>query len=257
MNTRFGFEGGKPAGASADEGPRAAKTVFGREFHLPLVTPVPPAEATRGQPPAPTAPSASGTLGPKLSAGEVPPSAPGTERLAGASQRAVRAGGALRKRTQGAVKSPIPAIARFFGRRNTQGNIVPLTNTDILLVPRVAWLRPALTVALAALGSFVVVALLLLVFGAKGQTPLEAPPPGTDRIEAVSPAPQDLQRPAPLPEGESPPSEADIGTSPPGTAQAEPLRERQAPANAAPPRASPRKPRLPIDPDAPLPPSFF
>lgn len=108
-----------------------------------------------------------------------PPRRPSPARVAPAAGPAARpAGGAPRPRTPTPRPrtpsarprrgtGPLPAMARFFGRRNTVGDIVPLTETEIPLPPTGPgrWLRPALTIAIAAGCSFVVVALIMWLLG--------------------------------------------------------------------------------------------
>ena len=138
-------------------------------------------------------------------------------------------------------KSSRPGIVRFFGRRNTVGNIVPLTQTDILLPA--PWIRPALTVGAAAFGSFLIVAALLWVFGPKTAVqpaPLPPPPP----LRALAVPARSLPPPPPSPD-------------PAPSVDADAIKPRPTNAKATRLRTGGPKPRKPTDPDAPLPPTFF
>ncbi|MDX2023988.1 MAG: hypothetical protein SF187_27360 [Deltaproteobacteria bacterium] len=247
MTTRFGFEGGEPGGPPAAEKPRLAKTVFGRDVHLPSLPGRTGADAPAGTPAQePRVPQATRIAGSQSS-----------PQLNDPRKSAVTA--SPRKRTpapprpvkppapQTAAKSARPGVARFLGRRNTQGDIVPLTQTDVLL-PTTPWLRPAVTVAVAALGSFLLVASLLWLFGPKA---VPTPPPKAPMPVVAAPAaalvPASPPIAAPVPP-RAPPSA-------PAAPAAVPMKSTKAKALGGP--NTPMRRSRPADPDAPLPPTFF
>ncbi|HXU79835.1 MAG TPA: hypothetical protein VN914_00440 [Polyangia bacterium] len=163
-------------------------------------------------------------------------------------------------------KSRFPALARLFGRWNTQGRFERrLEDDDLDVVPRERVLRPlAIVVATSAISFFIVVALLKLRDSTSAEPPAAA---------VSAPAPQPLMAPvpaapvaAPRP---APPAPAAVAPAP----AAQPAIERPAPMSDAlrraiarrdaPPsptkRAAPRRSRrmvVPADPDGPMPLSF-
>ncbi len=252
--TRFGFEGGEPEGPPVAEGPRVAKTVFGRDFHLPAVFP-----SVQG---AASLPPPSGrTGGASRPAITPPPSRVATPRARALTPRPSRKSGEFATPRSAIRKSSPPAKARFLGRRNTAGNFVPLTQTDLLTLPRPAWMRPAFTVFAAAASSFLVVAAVL--WGLNRSTPTQAPTPQQSqrRTEAVANAeakvivPPPAPSPAPPPASDAPPQEARPHPSVKTGAAFAPASRPKLGKAAAQNRT--RRPERPTDPDAPLPPTFF
>lgn len=96
---------------------------------------------------------------------------------------------------------PIPAVARFLGRRNTAGDIVPLNeNTDVFELPaRDQWVRPVVTVVAAAACSFIIVAIVMWIAGTR-QSP--------EKPAANKPQPVSIAKPLPVGAGLSPPKAA-------------------------------------------------
>ncbi len=303
MNTRFGFDptdaiSGPP---KPPEAPRPARTVFGRDFHLPDLTkkPDPPAGTPRGMTPPPPAHAPRGMTPPPPAAR---PGASDADALAvtmapsiGAAAAAMRATDVGRAPATTPIKNSlsVPApdddprrptatptpknrehMARFLARRNTVGDIVPLTQKDSLLtIPRERWVKPALTVGGAALCSFIVVALVMWIANARRD---KAAPAKSDNASpaaalavprAAAPGPAAVPPPA-VPAttaaAASAPAAAPDLTPPAATvkvpASATPVAAKRAPAGArrkitAPPKPRPRKSR--VGPDDPLPPTFF
>jgi hypothetical protein len=148
-------------------------------------------------------------------------------------------------------KSRFPALARLFGRWNTQGDFESNEAYDDGLddIPRERFLRPlAIVVATSAISFFIVVGLLKL----RDQT-ADPPPPASvvQPVAALPPPPAPTVAPAPAPRAQP--------------ALVQPIRvhrevARQVPSpprRALPERRRPRAPaRLPIDPDSPMPLSF-
>jgi hypothetical protein len=140
-----------------------------------------------------------------------------------------------------------PGVARFLGRRNTAGNIVPLTQTEVQL-PGIPWIRPALTVGLAAIASFLVVAAILWITSPRQtKSKADAAPPSkgiamptvlpTKTAAAIQPV-----APPPPPSAKQPP---------------EPLPIERAITRPQRTKARGTRRSKPSDPDAPLPPTFF
>lgn len=239
MTTRYGFEGDDPKTGTppAAEKPNLAKTVFGHEVHLPSIP-------GRGQ----TSAAAEAT---KSTATDNEPRINQPTILAG-SQQAVQAISPQLKAAKASKLSTQPAssagdgarqgVARFLGRRNTAGNIVPLTQTEIEL-PRAPWIGPALTVGLAAVGSFLIVAVLLWLIGPNTTQPAISSPPEKTPIQTTKPIVAAPPRALPVaPVIESPPA-----TPPVQRANVKPLRTKAGRVRHA----------KSADPDAPLPPTFF
>lgn len=249
MTTRYGFEGGDPKTGTPAEKPNVVKTVFGREAHLPALKGRAPEAVSLNRPkaaadaPRTNQPTVMAGLSQASTKGVVPSGGPESGANAG-PQRTGKGAGAS-SAPSASSKSARPGVARFLGRRNTAGNIVPLTQTEIQL-PTAAWVRPVLTVGVAAAGSFLIVAALLWIAGPKAPPPLQthkAPhtSPKLPTTQLVAPAPA----PAPVPP-QAPPA-------------APPARSAAAPKSTVKHRAkwAAPKPKKPVDPDAPLPPTFF
>ncbi len=128
---------------------------------------------------------------------------------------------------------PIPAVARFLGRRNTAGDIVPLNeNTDVFELPaRDQWVRPVVTVVAAAACSFIIVAIVMWIAGTR-----QSPEPATNKPQPVSIA-------KPLPAGAGlPPSKADqvpLLETPPIIIPANVIPANVIPANVSPASVAP------------------
>jgi len=262
VTTRYGFEGDEPktGTASAAEKPNVAKTVFGHEVHLPsmpggvqppmaaAVTPEeiePAKEPRRTNQPTMMAGSQYAAEAPSPQAKQgLGPASTSPKRV---SQRPAKGAEQSKSAVQSAptdANGVRQGVARFLGRRNTAGNIVPLTQTEIQL-PKTPWVRPALTVGLAAIGSFLIVAALLWLLGPKPPASVKVTPERTvvqppKPLVAAPPTPP--SSPAPNPFIESPPE-----TPPVQRANMRSLR----------PKAGRVRRAKSADPDAPLPPTFF
>lgn len=251
MTTRYGFEGGEPGGPPAAEKPRLAKTVFGRDVHLPSVPGHAAPSALINDPVStPRAPESTRVAGsnsnPQLSAPLLPSPSRGP--------KASTSGSAHREQpsTHTGSKSSRPGVARFLGRRNTQGNIVPLTQTDVLL-PSAPWIRPAVTVGMAAIGSFVIVAGLLWLLGPRAAPPPAAMPVPLTAVSSPKPAP--TPPPVALPYPNVPAAAAPLPVEATRVTKAAPIKRTKVKAPHVP--AAPSRKSKATDPDAPLPPTFF
>lgn len=239
-----------------------AKTVFGRDFHLPAAV-LPSVQGPASLPlPAP----ARATVATRPAAHTPPPSraaSAAAPRARNLTPRPSRKSGEFAAPRSSLRKSSPPAKARFLGRRNTAGNFVPLTQTDLLALPRPAWMRPAFTVLIAAAASFVVVAAVL--WGLNRAAPLRSAPSHQSerRFDAAAKAEGKAALPQPAPSQAAPSPPVPAAQESPARPQAE-----TPPAAVAPPAARPkagkaaarnrvRRAERPIDPDAPLPPTFF
>jgi hypothetical protein len=253
VKTRFGFEGDETGGGAEPEPARGAKTIFGRQVHRPDL------KTLEVEPP-----SLSGPVPSVSRATPTPAVAPPRNAEPRAATRKTPAptrASALghRKRT------PQPSVARFMGRRNTAGNFVPLTETDILLLPRPPWMKPVFTVAGAALCSFVVVAIIIWLLGPTDRArPTVSPAAAKTRVTSPPPAPvvaapraAFVGTPTAAPLAGELEAMAEAETTPPTRSF---TRARAAGSRAAPPRKIRQLRRLKRgspDPDAPLPPTFF
>jgi len=232
--TRYGFgsdETPPPDAAAAPQ--RNARTVFGHQNHLPNLAipaerPVIPADARM------TAPGSAASAAPELRAPESPPvttpartpsSAPrkrtpvptdrdeSFERARTRRKSEIPSNKNLPKRT-----GPIPAVARFLGRRNTVGDIVPLREqTEVVELPaRDQWVRPVVTIVAAAACSFIVVAIVMWLAGSrKSAEPAAAPKPHPAAMS--KPAPTEIktaQASIPRPMLETPPIELPANIAP-------------------------------------------
>ncbi len=157
-------------------------------------------------------------------------------------------------------KSRIPAIARAYGRWNTEGDFVsdgevewPMDG-DTLLVPRESYLKPVLIVIGTALASFVLIlGTVRLIKNLRGK-------PASVAVQAAA-APVAAPPPAPAPVTPAPPPPAVVHAAPaplPAQPQVRPVavRRKPSPPRAATPVAA-RPPAAPVhDPDSPLPLAF-
>jgi hypothetical protein len=168
-------------------------------------------------------------------------------------------------------KSRFPALARLFGRWNTQGRFDPYLDDDLDLdnVPRERFLRPlAIVVATAAISFFIVVALLRLRDSAVAEPAPETPamtaaappvpvPPPAPRVAAPAPA----VRPAPVPapaRAITAPAPRPLALPAPRAIDLPPALAVKEATSAPPKRTAPRRRQrsIPFDPDAPIPLSF-
>jgi hypothetical protein len=235
--TRFGFSDADGQGKSpgGHEPERGARTVFGREVHLqasllvPATAPVPPAAAV---PPAASAPAAK-TAMPATPAGPGPSVAPeaapkqgarGPDRRNRNRDRSGEANAGTSKR--------MPAIAGFWGRRNAEGELVPLSGLGILRLrgfgfgPRsLRRLRPLLVAVAAAMLSFLAV-LTVMRLGEPEPSPAPAARPAPAPLPAAGPTGAKAAPPQP------PPASAQPAPAQPPPASAQPARERPAAAPA-------------------------
>jgi hypothetical protein len=242
VKTRYGFGSDEIPPPDETAAPqRNARTVFGHQNHLPNLA------APTGKPSIPiesriTAPGSAASAAPDR--GALPPLQSIAEPLRSPSSAprkrtpvpADREQSAERNRTRRksgvpAPKrtGPIPAVARFLGRRNTAGDIVPLREkTDIIELPaRDQWVRPVVTVVAAAACSFIIVAILMWIAGTRQQPEK----PATNKPQPVS-----IARPMPLAPKIPPP------TAPAPMLETPPI---ILPANVA-PVSRPQRPNKPI-----------
>ncbi len=173
--TRYGFsEGAKPMlQPTADEvvPDRGARTVMGAATHLPAAQPpgataapaVPAAPGPYRTPPRPQGPA---RRTPTPSPGQRAAAAPAFV-IADQTQPVRAPRKRPRSRLRAAVpvhtgKTGFPAVARFFGRRNTHGDLVPMTQPSLPALPARSRLGgPLLVVCAAALVSFLTVLVAL------------------------------------------------------------------------------------------------
>jgi hypothetical protein len=168
-----------------------------------------------------------------------------------------------RVRSHHSGKSRFPALARLFGRWNTQGHLEERAARDLDddfaldAVPRERFLRPlAIVVATASISFFIVVTLLKL-----RDSPPETPPapaPVAAPLSLPPPTPAPAARPVVIPQ--SPPVAAPTAAAPVMAPPAAPPAVAQPAEPPAPvakrPVARRRARRAPADPDSPMPLSF-
>jgi|GEM_PF-3571011 len=204
VKTRYGFGSDEIPPPDETAAPqRNARTVFGHQNHLPNLA-APTGKASIPIESRITAPGSAASAAPERAA--MPPQQPiaQPQRIPNAAPRKrtpvpddrEQSGERTRTRRKSGVPAPkrtgpIPAVARFLGRRNTAGDIVPLhEKTDVFELPaRDQWVRPVVTVVAAAACSFIIVAIVMWIAGTREQPNK----PVTNKPQAVS-----IARPIPV-----------------------------------------------------------
>jgi hypothetical protein len=182
-STRFGFSGG---GAESDEprqppeGPRKSKTLYGRDLHGTGALTAPP-----GSVPHPSPASWPGH------AAAVPADPPRPAPAASAP-----ADSAYRPAPPShSGKSKFPARAGFWGRRNSHGEIVPLTDPGLVPAGMLRWrILPHVLVVLASAALSFIAVMLVMKLREPAPAPAVAPVPVVPAAPAV-PAVQTLPAP--------------------------------------------------------------
>ncbi len=203
--TRYGFSGAPEVAAEepVSQDVRSNRTIYGHDFHLRPPLPVPEPAA----PPPPAPPEPVQPRHPARPPVPGPPASSSSLRLSRPDVCSRRFGSAMRygPAPKRSGKSRFPALARIFGRWNTEGSFVRSDSPrdrDTLSIPRDKNLRAVAIVGGMALVSFFLV-LGLLRTSERAAGP-KAPPPAVTAAAPSSSPPVAPSTPPPEPQPATP-----------------------------------------------------